>query len=131
MAEYRSETSSFQNGDHLAQNRRHRLNSALTLGKLPSLKVMRPKRVKIQLFNFVNFLWGRGGEGGGRRVCRLVMAVKFCVFQELYIRSVFNDSLSDLTVITFSNALFSAVTTDFHRLVLVKSWNGFLYRNIT
>ena len=59
------------------------------------------------------------------------MAVEFCVFQELYIRSVFNDSLSDLTVITFSNALFSAVTTDFHRLVLVKSWNGFLYRNIT
>ena len=84
MAKYRSDISSFQYGDHLAQNRRHRLNSALTLGKLPSLIVMRPERVNIQLFNFVNFLWGRGGGGGGggggRRVCRLVMAVKFCVF---------------------------------------------------
>ena len=86
---------------------------------------MRPKRMKIQLFKVANFLWG-GGEGS-----RLVVVLKFCVLEGLYIRSVFNNSLSDMTVLLFFNALFSAVTSDFHQLVLVRSWNGFLYRNIT
>lgn len=73
MAEYRSETSSFQYGDHLGQNRRHRLNSVLTLRKLPSLIVMRPKRMKVQLFKVANFLWGGGGGvqvGGSFKILR-------------------------------------------------------------
>ena len=61
----------------------------------------------------------------------MVVVLKFCVLEGLYIRSVFKNSLSDMTVLLFFNALFSAVTSDFHQLVLVRSWNGFLYRNIT
>ena len=98
-------------------------NSALTLRKLPSLKVMRPNRVKIQLFKVPNFLWGEGVQvGDGCKILRLWGATYLFCFQQLTFR---HDSYY------FFNALFSAVTTDFHQLVLVKSWNGFLYRNIT
>ena len=62
---------------------------------------------------------------------RLVMAVKFCVFSGAIHSFCFQQHTFRHDSYYFFNALFSAVTTDFHRLVLVKSWNGFLYRNIT
>ena len=94
MAKYRSEISSFQYGDHLAQNRRHRLNSALTLGKLPSLIVMRPKRVNIQLFNFVNFFMGEGGGGAqgvqvsdGCKILRFFRSYTFVLFSTTHFQT--------------------------------------------
>ena len=91
MAKYRSEISSFQYGDHLAQNRRHRLNSALTLGKLPSLIVMRPKRVNIQLFNFVNFFMGEGAQGvqvsDGCKILRFFRSYTFVLFSTTHFQT--------------------------------------------
>ena len=75
MAKYRSEISSFQYGDHLAQNRRQRLNIT-KIAKFDSDASKAGEHTTLQFRELFMGEWG----GGGRRVCRLVMAVKFCVF---------------------------------------------------
>ena len=66
MAKYRSEISSFQYGDHLAQNRRHRLIQRLNIKKIAKFESDASKLGEhTTLQNRELFIGGRRGGGGG------------------------------------------------------------------
>jgi len=66
MAKYRSEISSFQYGDHLAQNRRHRLKQRLNIKKIAKFESDASKPGEdTALQSRKLFIGGREGGRGG------------------------------------------------------------------
>ena len=92
MAEYRSETSSFQYGDHLAQNRRHRLKQRLNIKKIAKFESDASKAGEHTTLQFRELFMGEGGGAQGVQVsddCKILRfsgaIYSFC-FQQLTFR---------------------------------------------
>ena len=97
MAKYRSEISSFQYGDHLAQNRRHRLIQRLNIKKIAKFESDASKLGEhTTRQNRELFIGGRRGGGGGVaqgvqvsdgcKILRLSRAIYSFCFQQLSFR---------------------------------------------
>ena len=73
MAKYRSEISSFQYGDHLGQNRRHRLKQRLNIKKIATFESDASKPGEHTTLQSRELFIGGGGGG----VCTLVVVLNF------------------------------------------------------